>query len=142
MEPDMTVPHIGSNYLLHLSCEILRIAWRGLCKSALLKQRFPPLTMRHSPTPIDLIPSSARSLYISVFPGIRQRRQEFQVSLMGLQQHLRDPCCGSKVSVDLERRMRVEQIGIYAASTMMNAVSLPQRASANSRLTALRDCRP
>src|SRR3972149_1213555 len=47
-------------------------------------------------------------------PGLRQCGQKVELAGVTLQEHLRDACRAAEVSVDLERRMRAEQVRVHA----------------------------
>ncbi len=59
--------------------------------------------------------TGTKSLYASLFPGIRQGWQEMHGSIMTLQEHLSDTGCYSEVAVYLEWRMGIEEIRIGSA---------------------------
>src|SRR6266404_1383014 len=63
--------------------------------------------------------SHSQSLDASVRPCLRQRRQQMNLAVMRLQQHLRNPGGSSKIAVDLEGWMRVKQIGIHTAPAVI-----------------------
>ena len=47
---------------------------------------------------------------MSSAPRFRQRGQQVNLTGMTLQQHLRDASRSAKITIDLERRMRIKQI--------------------------------
>src|SRR4051812_4809874 len=57
-------------------------------------------------------------------PRTRQRRQQRDLTVVTLHQHLRDRRGGAEVAVDLERRMGAEKIRIRAAAARVVCVAL------------------
>ena len=47
---------------------------------------------------------------MSVAPCIRERREQFDLVIIALEEHLSDAGCESEVPVNLERRMRIPEI--------------------------------
>ena len=47
---------------------------------------------------------------MSVAPCIRERREQFDLVIIALEEHLSDTGCESEIPVDLERRVRIPQI--------------------------------
>jgi len=71
--------------------------------------RFPGHLFDDKPAP------AAQSFHATVGPYLRQRGKQVYRSGMALYQHLSDPCRTAEVAIDLEGRMRVEQVGVGAA---------------------------
>ena len=64
--------------------------------------------------PISNPPGALRPGDLTVRPRRGQRRQQANLSLVALQQHLGDGRRAAEVAVDLKRRVRVEHVGIGA----------------------------
>src|SRR6185369_11274055 len=74
------------------------------------------------PGEVDLeSPARAQSTHLPARPRCRQRRQELQLAGVALHQHLDDPCRRAEVAVDLEGRMRIEEVRIDTPSAVLRA---------------------
>ena len=67
-----------------------------------------PSTFHH------LAVTGAKAFEMAVFPSRRKGGQQFNLSIMALQQHLGDASRATEVAVNLERRMGAEEVGIGA----------------------------
>ena len=70
-----------------------------------------------------LVASDAEAFEMAVLPYRRQGGQQLDFAVVALQQHLGNACRAAKVTVDLERRMGAEEIGVGTcrmASVKMN----------------------
>ena len=67
-----------------------------------------PRTLHH------LIASGTKTFEVAILPYQRQGGQQFDFAVMALQQHLGDASRAAEVAIDLERRMRAEEIGVSA----------------------------
>ena len=75
----------------------------------------------HGPAgiPLDVdgdVTARANAGDAALAPRLRQRRQDVDLAVLALQQHLDDAGRGAEVAVDLERRMRVPQVGQRAVA--------------------------
>ena len=69
----------------------------------------------------------AQALHGALTQRIGQGRQQVYGAVVALQQHLCDASGAAEITVDLERRMRVEEVGIGAARHAETAARRDQR---------------
>ena len=65
-----------------------------------------PLDVNHKTT------TSSQSAHLALLPIVRKSRQQLHGTIMTLHQHLADTCRASEVTINLERRMRIEEVRI------------------------------
>ena len=68
--------------------------------------------------------TGTKALHLSLVPGIGKGRKQMDRSVMTLQEHLGDACRGTKIAVNLERRMGIEEIGERTALGILEGSAL------------------
>ena len=99
------------------------------------------------PLEIDLEPAAgAQPAHASIRPCLRKRGQKMDLSGVALEEHLDHACRHAEVAVDLKRRVRIEEVGVHAASAAIARIrcvdELEQILQQCERAIAIEQARP